>query len=132
MWHCSVWSDCLLFFFFNLADFISRLSLGVMQSGGVVGVGPHSALYLEATLAQQVPSNTTVHVWVSTWPCSNVQPICLQPIHLNVMNAICHFSNSGIIAITTAFKCRQLIHVFNYYIIQIYYIDISYRYIISE
>ncbi|XP_073965080.1 smad on X protein [Choristoneura fumiferana] len=35
-----------------------------MQSGGVVGVGAltHSAMYLEATLAQQVPGNTTVHV----------------------------------------------------------------------
>ncbi|CAH0404232.1 unnamed protein product [Chilo suppressalis] len=31
----------------------------VMQSGGVLG---HSAMYLEATLAQQVPGNTTVHV----------------------------------------------------------------------
>ncbi|KAH9636931.1 hypothetical protein HF086_011767 [Spodoptera exigua] len=38
----------------------------VMQTGGVVGVGvgvgAHSAMYLEATLAQQVPGNTTVHV----------------------------------------------------------------------
>ncbi|GBP66732.1 Mothers against decapentaplegic homolog 3 [Eumeta japonica] len=35
-----------------------------MQSGGVVGVGgaTHSACYLEATLAQHVPTNTTVHV----------------------------------------------------------------------
>lgn len=37
-----------------------------MQQGGVVGVGvgvgAHSAMYLEATLAQQVPGNTTVHV----------------------------------------------------------------------
>ncbi|PZC84838.1 hypothetical protein B5X24_HaOG203828 [Helicoverpa armigera] len=38
----------------------------VMQSGGVVGVGAHSAMYLEATLAQQVPGNTTVHVSSST------------------------------------------------------------------
>ncbi|KAL4712202.1 hypothetical protein ACJJTC_011063 [Scirpophaga incertulas] len=41
----------------------------VMQTGGVVGVvgAPgHSAMYLEATLAQQVPGNTTVHVSSST------------------------------------------------------------------
>ncbi|CAB3262074.1 unnamed protein product [Arctia plantaginis] len=42
----------------------------VMQQGGVVGVGvgvgAHSAMYLEATLAQQVPGNTTVHVSSST------------------------------------------------------------------
>lgn len=43
----------------------------VMQQGGVVGPGLavggcHSAMYLEATLAQQVPGNTTVHVSSST------------------------------------------------------------------
>ncbi|KAF9809280.1 hypothetical protein SFRURICE_015743 [Spodoptera frugiperda] len=40
----------------------------VMQTGGPVGVGvgAHSAMYLEATLAQQVPGNTTVHVSSST------------------------------------------------------------------
>ncbi|XP_026323264.1 mothers against decapentaplegic homolog 3-like isoform X2 [Hyposmocoma kahamanoa] len=45
----------------------------IMQSmnsmGGVgvgVGAGAHSALYLEATLAQHVPGNTTVHVSSST------------------------------------------------------------------
>ncbi|XP_063391339.1 mothers against decapentaplegic homolog 3 [Cydia fagiglandana] len=39
-----------------------------MQTGGVVGVGAltHSAMYLEATLGQQVPSNTTVHVSAAT------------------------------------------------------------------
>ncbi|KAJ2939305.1 hypothetical protein O0L34_g13402 [Tuta absoluta] len=33
-----------------------------LMSSSVVGLGGHSAMYLEATLGQQVPSNTTVHV----------------------------------------------------------------------
>ncbi|XP_060808642.1 mothers against decapentaplegic homolog 3 isoform X2 [Amyelois transitella] len=36
----------------------------LMQSGGVVGA--HSAMYLEATLGQQVPGNTTIRLSAST------------------------------------------------------------------
>lgn len=53
-----------------------------MQTGGPVGVGvgAHSAMYLEATLAQQVPGNTTVHVYVLTLLLITSY-YCAAPIH---------------------------------------------------
>ncbi|XP_053621500.1 mothers against decapentaplegic homolog 3 isoform X3 [Plodia interpunctella] len=43
-------------------DYVHHDTDDLMQSGGVVGVGAHSAMYLEATLGQQVPGNTTIRV----------------------------------------------------------------------